>query len=564
MTKAYPITVPADDRPVVQLYEHQKAAFERYKDAEIIPLFFEMGCGKSVTTLRIAEYKHLKGEIEGLLVIAPNDVHRQWYDELVRGLDVKHDGTLWREIASPFHAQCVGGSSGQDKLYPFEDDGLFRFVSVNVDTFSTKDKWREVLAWANSGRYMIAVDEATVIKNPKSKRGERILYGFNDVERFRNKIISSKKKFPVRAVLTGTPVTNGPMDLWAIMEFVQPNYFGMNEWAFKHRYAMFTRMNISTGVTSNGSERTREVDVMLNERMWHNIKRCMTFEQANIMWGCSEDTYLTVKGEARYHGPYKRADELKRKLELHATFVKLTDCIDMPQQNYITRTVTMSKEQQKAYSSMKNQMLTVYDGKVMTAMSKLSMLMRLQQISSGFIVSKAEADAESFADWENMDVMPDEVTWLGETNPRLDALMRDVAEADKPLLILTHYSAEAAKIYELCEKAGFRTGLFTGWKVAGGIDAFKNGELDVLVANSAKISRGFNLQNAHTTLFYSNTYSMETRQQAEFRTFRIGQKQPCTYYDYVASEADEAVLSSLRMKKGMLDYLRDADMRELV
>ena len=54
--------------------------------------------------------------------------------------------------------------------------------------------------------------------------------------------------------------------------------------------------------------------------------------------------------------------------------------------------------------------------------------------------------------------------WIGDTNPKLDALMRDVAECDKPLLILTRYSAEAAKIFELCKKEGYRTGLFTGYK----------------------------------------------------------------------------------------------------
>lgn len=76
-----------------------------------------------------------------------------------------------------------------------------------------------------------------------------------------------------------------------------------------------------------------------------------------------------------------------------------------------------------------------------------------------------------------------------------------MAECDKPLLILTRYTAEAAKIYELCDKEGYNTGLFTGWKVAGGVEAFKEGKLDVLVANSSKIARGFNLQVAHTTSF---------------------------------------------------------------
>ena len=106
--------------------------------------------------------------------------------------------------------------------------------------------------------------------------------------------------------------------------------------------------------------------------------------------------------------------------------------------------------------------------------------------------------------------------------------------------------------------------MFTGWKIVGGIDAFKNGELDILVANNSKISRGHNLQIAHTTLFYSNTFSMEIRQQAEFRTFRIGQKHPCLYIDYSAAEVDETINTALKMKKGLLEYIRDKDLKEVI
>ena len=116
----------------------------------------------------------------------------------------------------------------------------------------------------------------------------------------------------------------------------------------------------------------------------------------------------------------------------------------------------------------------------------------------------------------------------------------------------------------MCTDAGYRTGLFTGWKVVGGVDAFKAGELDVLVANSTKIARGFNLQVAHMTLFYSNTFSMEVRQQAEFRTFRMGQKNACTYVDYTACEVDDTINKALLMKKNLLDYIRDRDLREVI
>lgn len=546
-------------RPDLVPFGHQVEAINFYKDKDVIPLFFEMGCGKSFTTLQIAQEKFKQGQIKGLLVIAPNDVHRQWFDELVYGVDKEHDGVMWQELQIDFEAQCVGGRGGQKELYPFETDDLFKFVSVNVDTFSQPTKWEDIVEWANSGNYMIAIDEATSIKNPSSKRSQRLLYEFNDVRRRGKSIVASEKKCPVRAVLTGTPVTNGPIDLWAIMEFVQPNFFGRNYYSFKSYYGMFTKLKVTT---SYGSQ--RDVAVLLTEKTWQGIHNCESYYEAYTLFGCSEDTYMTVKHQSKFVGPYKHADEIKKFLEPVAMFRKLTDCVDMPKVNYIERSVGMSTEQKAIYDSMKKNLLAQYDSYTTTAANKLVVSLRLQQISSGFIMGhKVITDTnwsqflcEDFGD--NFDVSPDEVVWIGESNPKLDALMSDVAECDKPLLILTRYSAEAAKIYDMC-KDKYRTGLYTGWKVIGGVDAFKAGELDILVANSTKICKGHNLQIAHTELFYSNSFSMETRQQAEFRTFRLGQKNPCLYVDYTASDCDKNILQALRLKKNLLDYITSED-----
>ena len=564
---AKPVTVYYDSsRPHLEPYAHQQEAFDKFNRQDDIALFFEMGCGKSFTTLYLAQEKFKRGEIKGLLVIAPNDVHKQWYDELVNGVDKDHDGVMWQELTIDFEAQCVGGRGGQKELYPFEFDNSFKFVSVNVDTFSQPHKWEAIVDWANSGPYMIAVDEATSIKNPSSKRSQRILYEFNNVQRRGKAVVSSVKKCPVRAVLTGTPVTNGPMDLWAIIEFVHPNFFNRNYYSFRAHYGMFTTLTVDT---PGGA---RDIDVLLTENTWQGIKNCKTYDEARKVFGCTEDTYMTIAHQNKFLGPYKHADELKQLLEPIAMFRKLTDCVDMPPIRYIERRVEMSDTQKAVYKSMKKDLLAQYGQYTATARNKLVVNLRLQQISSGFIMGQKaldDIDFEGFIDQDggldyNFDVMPNEVVWLGESNPKLDALMRDVAEVDKPLLILTRYSAEAAKIYDLCEKAGYRTGLFTGWKVIGGTDAFKKGELDILVANTTKIARGHNLQIAHTTLYYSNTFSMELRQQSEFRTFRMGQTHECLYIDYTAAEVDETINRALAMKKNLLDYIRDKQIDEVV
>ena len=550
----------------VTLFDHQKNAREKFKNLNEVALFFEMGCGKTLTSMMIICDKFKAGVIDSLLVVAPNDVHKQWFDDLC------NDGsTLSKAIAQEgveCTGQIIGGRGGQKAFYEFDDeDERLHIVCVNIDTFSTSHKWEEIVEWANSHRTAIIIDEATVIKNPDSKRGQRMLYEFNDIMKNRKTIIASKKKdnTQVRIVLTGTPVTNGPMDLWAIMEFIKPNYFGRNYYSFKNYYGMSTQMNVDQAMP-DGKVRSRTINVLLNEKTWHGIKECRDYVEAFTIFGCSEDTYMTVKHQDHYMGPYKHADELKKMLEPNAVFAKLVDCVDMPSCSYIVKEVPLSPIQEACYKNMQHDLLAEYDNHITTAKNKLVSAMRLQQIASGFIMGHEEEivdeDVPCWAE-DNYDVMPDEVVWLGDTNPKLEQLKRDVDELDKPLLILTRFSAEADKIYQML-KDDYSCMLFTGWKTTGTIEDFKAGKYNIIVANTSKIARGFNLQIAHSTIYYSNTFSMELRQQSEFRTFRMGQKHPCTYIDYVSCGIDRTVLDSLKLKKGLLEYIRDKDIKEVM
>lgn len=546
----------------VKLFEHQKLARNKFKDLDEIALFFEMGCGKSVTSLSIMIDKYKEGKIDSLLIVAPNDVHKQWFDDLC------NEDALLSQILEQEHVPCtgqiIGGRGGQKQFYDFDDDGKLHIVCVNIDTFSQPHKWEVIVDWVNKNKTAIIIDEATSIKNPNSKRSQRMLYEFNDVMKKRNTVLFSGKKpnTSVRCVLTGTPVSNGPMDLWSIMEFIKPNYFGRNYYSFMNYYGMHTKLKLDTG---------QQISVLLTEKTWHGIKGCKDYAEAFNTFGCSEDTYMTVMHQDHYIGPYKHADELKQLLEPVAVFAKLTDCVDMPPVHYITKEVTLSDAQKACYNDMKHDLLATYDDNVATAKNKLVVTLRLQQIASGFIMGHKEINPEDlelpcWSDAEaadEYDVTPDEVIWLGDTNPKLEQLKRDVAELDKPLLILTRFSAEAAKIYDIL-KDDYSCMLFTGWKTTGSIERFKASEFQIMVANTTKIARGFNLQIAHTTIYYSNTFSMELRQQSEFRTFRMGQKYPCTYIDYVSCEVDKTIADALRLKKGLLEYIRDKSIEEVI
>lgn len=541
-----------------ELYAHQKEAVEFFDKLNEIALFFEMGTGKSATVLEIASRKRERAEIDQLLIIAPNGVHVQWYKEQL---------PLW--LRMPYDVQCLYGRGGARQSYPFDDDKeTLKVIIVNVDTFSTPSKWQDIADWVLNGRTMVILDEATCIKNLNAQRTQHILYGFNDVIRKGKTVLKSTPKTICRAILTGTPVTNGPMDLWSMMEFLRPNFFGRNFYSFQNHFGMFTRMAVE-----DKQGNIREIQVPLTEEWWKSIKAITSYDEARVVCGCSEDTFNTVHSQERYEGPYKHAEELKEALKPVAQFKMLRDCMDMPEQTYIQKKVLMSDEQRRCYDEMVDEYITTYETHTATALNKLSVLIRLQQISSGFLCDKTLLQDETIDDnrvntlydiVNEKDILPNEIKWIGTSVPKLDMLYDDVATAARPCIIVTRFTAEADRIYNDL-RGKYSCCLITGWKRVGTIEEFKEGKYQVMVANIAAIAYGYNLQNSYCMFIYTNTFSLEQRLQLEGRIFRVGQKRACIYNDYIhENSVDEKIVGALLLKRNLLDYVRGADIKEVV
>ena len=150
-----------------------------------------------------------------------------------------------------------------------------------------------------------------------------------------------------RIILTGTPATNGPSDLWALMEFLRPNYFGRNYHSFKFHFGMFTKITVTDNLG-----RERSVPVKLNAATWKAIKDIKDFAEASYVFGISKDVFDVIHSQDHFEGPYKNADELKRLIEPVSVTRRLVDCVDMPEKNYITKRITPNKEILQATGQM--------------------------------------------------------------------------------------------------------------------------------------------------------------------------------------------------------------------
>jgi len=536
------------------LMNHQIEAVERFKNEASIPIFWDPGVGKSCAALRIAAQKFKAGEIEGVLIIAPNRVHYQWYKQEIPDWLADVPYSLW----------IYGGDGGHDYVsdHGAVTDNRLHILVCNVDRFSYFAMYRAIHEWTVGKRYGIILDEATKIKSIKSGRGKRITYGFSDIKAIGKRIISNSREEnnAFRMVLTGTPYTNNVTDLWAIMEFCRPGFFGLNYDAFVARYTIRTNTYEKHGSYALCAPSGRPIKVPLKREVWEDIKG-KSEEDAVAVWGISHNDYLRIQEQDAFVGPIKNEGELKKQLDSLAVFQKIEECVDMPEKVYIKRVIPMRADQLKAYQDMETEGLVEIEGKECSMTTKLGLYIRLAQISSGFVPmveTPPEGDEEALMSWLERDIKAEPV-WFKDV-AKLQMLESELEERTGPIIIITRWTAEAVRIEEMCISKGYRTMMMTGYKKTGSVELFQRGMYDVLVANVAVVSLGLNLQRASTVIFYSNSFSLENRLQSEGRIYRVGQQNRCVYLDLVnEGTIDMRILAALRQHKNMLDYITSKD-----
>lgn len=544
---------------MAKLFKHQEQAVERYKDEGRIPLFWEPGTGKSCGSLSIALDKYKRGLIDVLMIVAPNRIHTQWALEQVPLWLGKTYYINGKQLNTEPVEKCdVVCEYKKHKNVLNWTEGKLNVKCVNIETFSTVNYYQKFVEYCNSHKTMIILDESTVIKNPKSTRTERMLYAFNDMIRRGRVVIKSEPKTVARAILTGTPVTEKPFDLWSMFEFLQPDYFGCNYYAFCRKHGMYQTIEVEG----------RRIQILLSEETWQKCRQ-MSYQEAAGTFGITLRDYDLVQHQERWQGPYVGLEQISRQINQLASWCKITDVQDMPKKVYNRKFLEMSDEQLKVYKDMANKFIAYYKDKTVDAKAKVTVRLRLQQIASGFITSletlPVDATDEEVLAWLQ-DPPPREVTWF-DKKPKVEQLLWDLDEIgheERPIIV-TRFTAEAALLYDELEKKGYKVNLQTGWKKVGTIESFKEGKEDIMVANIRVVSKGFNFQAAsHHLMFYSSSESLEDRIQTEARIWRTGQTKTCIYYDYLMrGTVDESIKARLEMKQGISDFFWDNRLVEI-
>ena len=451
-------------------YEHQRVALEKSHSQRNYAYFMEMGCGKSKVLIDNITWLYEGGHIDTAIVVAPKGVYRNWQiSEIPAHLpeDIEHEVYVWNPNPNKTQTNhLTEGVTQREKL---------RILLVNVEGFATPKVRKYLEMFVRGSAFLLAVDESTTIKNPKAKRTKAL--------------VALGKGASFRRILTGSPVTKSPMDLYSQCEFMDKRLLGFDSYfSFQGRYAI-----------------TR------TQRMGNH-----SFQQ--------------VVG-------YRNLDELSTKLDRFSYRVTKEDALDLPDKVYTIRHVALTDEQLKHYMSLKNAAIALLDdGELVSAPAVMTQLLRLQQVLCGHLMTD---------DGELVEFKTKRLDALLET---IEEMAGKVIIWSRFRYDIIAIVATLAKAYGSGSVVSY-FGDTTDEQRQNAITSFQFGDARFFVANPQTAGYGLTLTAATNVIYYANDFNLETRVQSEDRCHRIGQKNTVTYVDFLSKGTiDEYIVKSLRAK----------------
>lgn len=474
-------------------YAHQREAFLRSKDRSHFALLMEQRTGKSKVFIDTACYQFAQGNINAALVIAPNGVHNSWHRK-------QWPDHAWDSVTIVSAAWSSSPNKTEraelDALFDLYDYPVLRVLHVNVEALSRKGKARDnVKRFLDCFDVMTAVDESTTIKNPAAQRTKAIWY------------IGKRSK--MSRILTGTPATKSPLDVFAQFKFMDPHLLGYESYyAFRSRYAIMRQRNIP-----------------------------------------GRPSFTEVVG-------YQNEDELAEKVREHSYRVTKDECFDLPERTTVQLPVELSKKQREIYDRIRKEALINLSGDDVSIPHVLTQLIRCQQVIGGFVPP---------------DTGQKTVPVQKERVPKMQRLLDDIEQIDSKALIWSRFTAEIDAIvkelravygpdstlrYDGSVKAKDRPEVETRFQTDPGTR--------FLVLQPQSGARGLELYAASYVYWYSASHSLEEYLQANERPHSQKQTKNVAHVHLCAQNTlDEKIINTLEQNKEIADLITGDDPKKL-
>jgi SNF2 family DNA or RNA helicase len=450
---------------------HQEAYLQRFWDKRYSALFADMGTGKSYMVINNIAMLYDKGEINAAVLIAPKGVYRNWFSvELPKHMPahVVYRMALWSPTPNKKEADALSD------LFMVTED--LKILVMNIEAFSTDKGTKFASRFLLAHESFIAVDESTTIKNNRAQRSKNAL--------------KAARNAKYRRIMTGSPVTKSPMDLYQQCAFLDQKLLGHHSYfTFQNRYAITQERNLAT----------------------HSFKQILG---------------------------YRNLDELQERLSHFSFRVTKEQCLDLPDKVFLKREVELTSEQKKAYEQMRLLALATFEQGLTSTVNALTQIMRLQQIVCGHVT----LDSGEIVSLPNHR-MNELFAAIEESSGKIIiwAHFRHDIDAIK-VALQKEYGMNSVATYYGDTPADERPEIVAKFQDP-------KSELRFFVGQPRTGGYGLTLTEAHTMIYYSNGYDLEVRLQSEARIDRFGQVNKMTYIDLVSPKTvDEKIVAALLQK----------------
>jgi SNF2 family DNA or RNA helicase len=453
-------------------------------DKKVFAYFMEMGTGKSKVLIDNIAMLYDKGKINGALIIAPKGVYKTWHDEQIPDHLPEHIEKkigLWQT-----------NPDSKDMKQLFESSHDLHILIMNVEAFSTKKGKTFAAKFLSCHQSMMAIDESTTIKNPKAIRSKTI--------------VDLGKHVVYKRILTGSPVTKSPLDLYNQCFFLDPWLLNQQSYyAFRTRYAICKKINVSG----------RQIEIVTG---------------------------------------YRNLGELSEQLKPFSFRCLKDDCLDLPEKTYMKRVIQLTEEQQKVYDQMKKLALAELNGKLTTTVNAITQIMRLHQITCGHFKSDdgITQTLKSNRLDQLLDVLSEmegkAVIWA-HYRYDIEVIVEAIKKEYGDKSVVTYFGDTSTDDRQKAIKA----------------IQDPNSPVRFIVGTPQTGGYGITLTGASTMIYYSNGYDLEKRQQSEARIDRIGQMKNMTYIDIIAEKTiDEKIVAALRNKVNIASQVMGEELKEWI
>lgn len=452
------IPVPLKVKP----FDHQKRAFALATTLDHAALLMEQGTGKTLVAIADAGKRYLDGQVKKVLVICPKSVVPVWEAEFN-----KHANFPVKTF--PLNQRKM--SHKKDTiLSAVPNNGSLIVVIVNYAS-----AWRlvpELQHWAPD---MVICDESQNLKNGQAQQSKGCT------------AIGSKAKH--RLILTGTPVSQGPMDFFSQYKFLDDRIFGKSFPKYRDQFA--------------------------------------------IMGGYCNHEIVGLKN----------LETLTAKAHSIAFRVTKAEALDLPE-TLDQNLYCYLEESSTAYQEMEKKMVTTLKEGEVSAPIVLTQLLRLQQITGGFLPMEEGNPVQ-----------------VGSEKLKVFKEFLEDFPKEKKLVVVARFIPELHALKQICDQLGRTASVFYGATENRGEIVRKFQEEkdpNVLLIQIQTGGVGITLHRADTMMFYSMDFSYNNYEQVKARVHRIGQANKVTYIHLLAKDTvDETILTAIQNKRDVAELVVD-------